>query len=148
MISALLYEKNWSKLERLVNRIQSKLLLVSMVLLLMTCLFPGSLVSILDPKLTDHKMLFIFIFISFVVRVPFVVKSTLLTMSDYRKISGITNLVALIMIVVLEIVLVPTYRIWGCGNTLVVSRVFMSLSAVYYCKKHLNLSYFSIRKHC
>ena len=130
MISALLYEKNWSKLERLVNRIQSKLLLVSMVLLLMTCLFPGSLVSILDPKLTDHKML-LFYFYQFCCEGTFVVKSTLLTMSDYRKISGITNLVALIMIVVLEIVLVPTYRIWGAAIPLVVSRaIYVVVSSV------------------
>ncbi len=147
LISSFLYEKNWTKLELLVNRIQSKLLLISVVLLVIACLFPGFFVSIIDPTLVTHKVLFIFIFISFVIRVPFVVKSTLLTMSDYRKISGIINLVALVTIVVLEIVLVPTYRIWGAAIPLLVSRLFMSLSAVYYCKKHLNISYFSIHKH-
>ena len=146
LISSFLYEKNWIKLERLVNRIQYKLLLVSVALLIITCLFPGFLISIIDPSLVKHKMVFILIFLSFVVRVPFVVKSTLLTMSDYRKISGVINLIALIMIVVLEILLVPTYRIWGAAIPLLVSRLLMSLSSVYYCKKHLNISYFSIQE--
>jgi O-antigen/teichoic acid export membrane protein len=144
-ISSCLHEKKYAQLGALANRVQLKLAVFSVFLVLMVILFANHILAWVDPHLIYYKGLFLFVFIGVILSLPSYLKVTIFTMSEHRRIQTITNIISLLIVVVLELVLVPKYRIWGAAVPLVLSRCFLAFSGFYYCHKKLNLPYFSTK---
>ena len=92
-ISSCFHEKKYAQLGVLANRIQFKLAFFTLFLILVIMLSARPILTWLEPQLAGYTGLFLFIFIGVVISLPSYLKVTIFTMSEYRRIQSIINII-------------------------------------------------------